>query len=196
VYYLLEEIPQAIAQTLEGISRVATIVGAMKVFGHPSTDKMAAADINEAVRNTLIIADSQIKHVADVELELGELPAVICNLGDINQAILNLVVNASHAMGERYVSTNERGVLTIRTCAQGDEVLLEVQDTGGGIPRDIAERVFEPFFTTKGVGVGTGQGLALTYSLIHDRHSGSITFVSEPGVGTTFTIRLPVSPPH
>jgi signal transduction histidine kinase len=124
-------------------------------------------------------------------VELGDLPLVWCNLGDVNQVVLNLVVNAAHAVGEAVTLGRERGTITLRTRCDGEDIVLQVQDTGIGIPPEIAERVFEQFFTTRGVGRGTGQGLSVAYSLVHDRHAGSIAFTSEPGVGTTFTVRLP-----
>jgi signal transduction histidine kinase len=192
--YLLEEVPGAIAETLDGVSRVATIVRAMKAFGHRGEDK-TMADLNEAVRSTLVVANSEIRYVADVVTELGDLPLVWCNPGDINQAVLNLVVNAAHAIGEAAEQGRGRGTITVRTRVDGDQVVLEVQDTGVGIAPEIADRVFDQFFTTKDVGVGTGQGLALTYTLIHHRHDGTIVFDSTPGAGTTFTISLPHSPP-
>jgi PAS domain S-box-containing protein len=189
--YLLDEIPSAIEQTRDGVSRVSTIVRAMKAFGHPSGDSKSLSDLNEAIRSTLVVAGSEIKYVADVVTELGDLPPVWCNLGDINQVVLNLVVNAAHAVGEAMRKGRGRGTITVRTRCEGDEVVVEVADTGTGIPPDIADRVFEQFFTTKEVGTGTGQGLALAYALVHDRHGGTIGFTSDPGGGTTFTIRLP-----
>jgi two-component system NtrC family sensor kinase len=133
----------------------------------------------------LIVANSEIKPVADVVLDLG----------DINQAVLNLVVNTAHAMSDATATGRGRGTLTVRTRSEQDAVIVEIEDTGNGIPAEIADRVFEQFFTTKPVGVGTGQGLALAYTLIHDRHAGTITFESTPGVGTTFTIRPPQQVP-
>ena len=195
VDYLLEEIPQALRDTLDGATRVATIVRAMKAFGHPGGEDKAYANLNDAIRNTLVVATSEIRHVAEVELDLDEgLPMVWCNLGDINQVVLNLVINAAHAMGEKQAAGGGSGTLTVRTRAEGDEILLQVQDTGAGIPAEIADRVFDQFFTTKQVGVGTGQGLALAYTLIHDHHGGTISFESTVGVGTTFTVRLPNPP--
>ncbi len=123
--------------------------------------------------------------------DLGEIPRVSCHIGDINQVLVNLVVNAAHAIGD-HASGSELGTITIRTRLDGDDVVLDVEDTGGGIPAVIADRVFEPFFTTKEVGRGTGQGLPLCYALVRDRHGGELTFTTEPGVGTTFTVRLPV----
>jgi signal transduction histidine kinase len=190
--FLTEEVPLAIDQTLQGVERIATIVRAMKAFGHPSGEQKAPADLNQAVRDTLIVANNAFKYVADVVTDLGELPPVWCHLGDINQVLLNLIVNASHAISEAVDTNGGRGTITVRTSRDGAEVTIEVADTGVGIPPEIAERIFEPFFTTKEVGEGTGQGLSLAYSLVHDRHGGSIGFRTESGRGTTFTVRLPV----
>jgi PAS domain S-box-containing protein len=190
--FLSTEVPHAIAQTLEGVERVAAIVRAMKAFGHPGNDDKSPTDLNGAVRNTLIVASNTVKHVADVAVELGDLPPVWCHAGDINQVLVNLVVNAAHAIADKVGTSSRRGMITIRTFVDGEDAVLQVADTGTGIPKDIAGRVFEPFFTTKEVGRGTGQGLALAYTLVTDRHAGSISFVSEDAVGTTFTVRLPV----
>src|SRR5207253_25947 len=184
--------PLAIDQTLQGVERIATIVRAMKAFGHPSGEQKAPADLNQAARDTLIVANNAFKYVADVVTDFGDLPPVWCHLGDINQVLLNLIVNASQAISEAVDRNGGRGTITVRTSCDGTEVVIEVADTGVGIPPEIAERIFEPFFTTKGVGVGTGQGLSLAYSLVRDRHNGSIGFRTEPGQGTTFTVRLPV----
>jgi PAS domain S-box-containing protein len=188
--FVLEEVPTAVSQTLEGISRVANIVRAMKAFGHPGTDEKAPADLNEAIGHTLVVANNEIKYVADVEKDLGDLPMVVCHLGDFNQVVLNLVVNAAHAIGS---ADNGRGTIRVSTRAEGSYAVIEVTDTGTGIPAEIANKVFDPFFTTKEVGTGTGQGLALVRTLVADRHGGTIDFTSEAGVGTTFTVRLPLS---
>ena len=124
--------------------------------------------------------------------ELGDLPPVWCHLGDINQVVLNLIVNGAQAIGEAVGDGGKRDVLTVRTSWCDDDVVIEVEDTGVGVAPEIADRLFEPFFTTKEVGKGTGQGLSLAYSLIHDRHGGSLTFRSQPGGGTTFVVRIPV----
>jgi PAS domain S-box-containing protein len=186
--FLLEEVPMAIRQSLEGISRVATIVRAMKAFGHPGSEEMTRADLNEAINNTLIVANNEIKFVADVETDLADIPLVRCHLGDVNQVILNLVVNAAHAIA----SAGPRGMIRISTRTVDGYVIIEVADTGTGVPPDIADKLFDPFFTTKEVGTGTGQGLALVRSLVVDRHGGTIDFTTEWGVGTVFTVRLPL----
>jgi PAS domain S-box-containing protein len=196
IEFLMEELPTALAQTRDGVDRVATIVRAMKASAHPGTEGKVHADLNEAVRSTLILANGQIKYVADVDLQLGDLPPVCCHLGDINQVVLNLVLNAAQAIDESMQAGGPRGRITVTTRHVGEDVLVEVQDTGAGIAPEIAERVFEQFFTTKDVGVGTGQGLSLAYALVHDRHHGSLSFSSEVGVGTTFAVRLPIDQPR
>lgn len=188
VDFVVEEIPGALAQTLEGITRVATIVRAMKAFGYSGTEDKAPADLNEAIANTLVVSNSEVRDVADVDTHFGELPAVWCHVGDINQVVLNLVVNAAHAIT---ASARGRGTIQVTTRVDGDDVVIEVTDSGDGIPAEIAGKVFEAFFTTKAVGTGTGQGLALCRSLVADRHRGTIDFTTSPGVGSTFSVRLP-----
>jgi len=192
--YLLEEIPKAIAQSLDGVTRVATLVSAMKDFAHPDRRESAAADINAALRSTLTVARNELKYVADVETELAELPLVICNIGEINQVLLNLLINAAHAIADGKKETDQKGIIRIRTSLEDDAVLISISDSGCGIPKSIRERIFDPFFTTKEVGRGTGQGLAIARSVVV-RHGGTINFTSEPGKGTTFCVRLPLSGP-
>jgi signal transduction histidine kinase len=190
--YLLEEIPRALTQTLEGVTRVATIVRAMKEFAHPESKEMAAADLNRALLSTLTVARNELKYVADVETEFGDLPLVVCNIGDLNQVFLNLLVNAAHAIAESVKGTGQKGKIRIRTVSEGSTVLVTISDTGCGIPEANRTKVFDPFFTTKEVGRGTGQGLAIARSVVVERHKGTLTFESEVGKGTTFYIRLPV----
>jgi len=193
VDYLLAEIPRAVTQTLEGIDRVATIVRAMKEFAHPdSSGGKVLADVNQLIGSTLTVARNEIKYVADVETELGELPPVACLPGDLNQVFLNLIVNAAHAIGDVVKESGGRGRIAIRTRRDGDEVVISVADTGGGVPERIRNRIFDPFFTTKEVGRGTGQGLSIARSVVVDKHGGSLTFETEIGQGTTFLIRLPI----
>jgi PAS domain S-box-containing protein len=187
--FLLEEVPQAITQTLDGINRVAGIVRAMKAFGHPGTEQKTQANLNEAIANTIIVANNEIKYVADVETHLADLPLVHCHLGDINQIVLNLVVNAAHAIT---AANRGRGTIHVTTRLENSHAIIEVADTGTGVPPEIADKLFDPFFTTKEVGTGTGQGLALVRTLVVDRHNGTIDFTTEYGTGTTFTVRLPV----
>jgi PAS domain S-box-containing protein len=188
--YYEEEIPRAVAEAREGAQRIASIVRAMKAFGHPDAAEQQATDLNAAVRNTVVVARNEYKYVADVELDLGELPAVVCHGGDVNQALLNLIVNAAHAISDVVGESGGRGRISVSTELDGDTVVVRVADTGTGVPEDIRHRVFEPFFTTKEVGRGTGQGLALVRA-VADRHHGQVALETSPA-GTTFTLRLPV----
>jgi PAS domain S-box-containing protein len=190
--YLLEEIPKALTQTLDGVTRVATIVRAMKDFAHPESKEKAATDLNRALLSTLTVARNELKYIADVETDFGDLPPVVCNISDLNQVFLNLLLNAAHAIGEVVKGTGEKGKIRVRTVAEGKTVLISIADTGCGIPEGIRTKVFDPFFTTKEVGRGTGQGLAIARSVVVERHKGSLTFDSEVGKGTTFYVRLPV----
>jgi signal transduction histidine kinase len=192
VSFLTEEVPQAAHETLDGVERVASIVKAMKAVGRPSQVEQSPADLNAAIESTVVVSRSEYKQVADVVLELGDLPPVICHIGELNQVFINLIVNAAHAIGDKVAGTAQRGRIGIRTWADDDHVVVEIGDDGGGIPDEIRHRIFEPFFTTKEVGKGTGQGLSLSRSLVIDRHGGSISVDSRPGEGTTFAIRLPV----
>jgi PAS domain S-box-containing protein len=192
VEYLGERGPTAFARTLDGVARVATIVRAMKEFAHPSSGEMSPLDVNTALENTLIVAANELKYVADVVLELGELPPVLCYASDVNQVFLNLVVNAAHAMAD-VIGEAERGTLTVRSRQEGDLAVVEIEDTGGGIPEDVQGRIFDPFFTTKEVGRGTGQGLAIARTIVVERHEGSLAFRTEPGRGTTFVVQLPIA---
>lgn len=191
IEYLVEEIPRALAQTLEGVDRVATIVRAMKEFAHPGEKEKVPADLNHGLRNTLVVARNELKYVAEVETEFGDLPPVVCRPGDLNQVFLNLLVNAAHAIAKVVDGTAQKGLIRVRTCRDGDQVLVTISDTGCGIPEEIRAHIFEPFFTTKEVGRGTGQGLSLARAIV-EQHGGSLTFESEVGKGTTFYIRLPV----
>ena len=191
--YMREKVPAAFERCVDGLARVAAIVRSLKEFSHPSQKEMAPVDLNRAIESTLMVASSEYKYVADVVTELGELPFVTCHLGDINQVVLNLVVNAAHAIGEIVKGTDQKGRITVRTWRDGDVAVITIADTGNGIPAQIRDRVFEPFFTTKEVGRGTGQGLALAWSIVHDKHGGELAFETAVGEGTTFVIRLPIA---
>ncbi len=191
--YLEEEIPKALAQSLEGVGRVASIVRALKEFAHPDSKEKAPADLNQALQSTLTVARNELKYVADVETDFGDLPAVTCQVGDVNQVFLNLLVNAAHAIADRVGDSGERGRIWVRTTAEGDWVMIAIGDTGCGIPDDIRSKVYDPFFTTKEVGRGTGQGLALARAVIVEQHGGALSFDSKVGEGTVFYVRLPVT---
>ena len=190
--YLCREIPRALEQSLDGVERIATIVRAMKSFAHPGSDEKKPADLNQALSDAIIVATNELKYVADVVQDFGELPAVWCNLGDINQVFLNLLVNAAHAIGDVVSKNGSRGEIRIRTRCEGGEVVVSISDTGCGIPAAVQSRVFEPFFTTKEVGRGTGQGLAIARNIVVERHGGRITFEPNLPQGTKFLVSLPV----
>jgi signal transduction histidine kinase/HAMP domain-containing protein len=190
--YVLENVPLALESSMEGLGRIATIVRSMKEFAHPDQAEKNLADLNQAIRSTLVIARNEYKYVAELETHFGELPLVHCHLGEINQVILNLLVNASHAIADVVKDSGNLGKLTVRTRLDGAEVEISIGDTGTGIPETARSRIFDPFFTTKDVGRGTGQGLAIARSVIVKKHGGTLWFESECGRGTTFFIRLPV----
>lgn len=194
--YLRERIPKALSRASEGLQRVSTIVGAMREFSHPPTTEMAPANLNAAIENTLIVAANEYRHLAVLKTDLNDLPPVQCNIGDINQVLLNLIVNAAHAMADaRGVAgaSDAMGTLQVSTRSDGDDVLVAISDTGCGIPDDVRSRIFDPFFTTKEVGRGTGQGLAISRTIVNEKHGGSLTFESVLGEGTTFELRLPLA---
>ena len=191
--YLKEEIPRALNQSLEGVDRVAKIVRAMKEFSHPAREK-TATDLNRAIQSTITVASNEWKYVAEVEMDLdANLPAVHCSPAEFNQVVLNMVVNAAHAIGD-VVGDGARGKgkIRVKTRPDGEWAVIEISDSGAGMPPHVQQRIFEPFFTTKEVGKGTGQGLAIAHNVIVDKHAGTIKVASSPGKGTTFTIRLPI----
>ena len=194
--FLHENMPTAVGRALEGLERIAAIVRSMKEFSHPNQDAPSSADINVAILSTLTIARNEYKYVADVRTVLGEVPPVVCYVGELNQALLNIIVNAAHAIGEEVAGTERKGLITVTTAIEDEHALISIADTGAGIPHAIQDKIFDPFFTTKEVGKGTGQGLAIARAVIVDRHGGTLTFDSEPGKGTTFLIRLPIDAPR
>jgi two-component system, NtrC family, sensor kinase len=191
INYLLEELPKAFTRTSEGVARVVEIVTAMKDLGRSDQRAMVLADLNRGLNSTVIVARSEYKHVADLELDLGEVPLIPCHAGELNQVFLNLIVNAAHAVGARHADGG-RGKIRIATRVDRDHVVIDVQDDGCGIPEEKQARIFEPFFTTKPVGQGTGQGLAIARAIVVDKHKGTMTFESKAGEGTTFRVRIPL----
>lgn len=195
VDYLTGEIPKAIEQSLMGAERVSVIVRAMKEFSHPGTGEKVPADLNHAIQSTVEVARNEWKYVAELELDLDPaLPPVECLQGEFNQVILNLIINAAHAIADvSKAGDGGKGKITIHTRAlEGDWVEIRVQDTGAGIPEAVQAHIFDPFFTTKGVGKGTGQGLTIARSVVVDKHGGKLTFETGSGQGTVFIIQLPV----
>jgi signal transduction histidine kinase len=192
--YLQDEIPRALRQSGEGVERVATIVKAMKEFSHPGSAEMKAIDLNHAIESTLTVSRNEWKYVADAVAEFDpQLPAVCCLAGEFNQVILNLVVNAAHAIADVKMRGTTKGRITVSTHRDGDWVEIRVHDTGTGIPESVRSHIFTPFFTTKEVGRGTGQGLAIAHTVVVQKHGGRLEFETEEGKGTTFIIRLPIN---
>jgi len=196
VDFLVAEIPKAIQQTLGGVDRVARIVRAMKEFSHPGTGEKTLVDLNQAVETTLTVARNEWKYVATVKTDFDpNLPLIPCLPGELNQVMLNLVVNAAHAIAEVVKDDGQaRGLITATTRQCGDWVEIRIRDTGPGIPEKIRHKIYDPFFTTKPVGKGTGQGLAIAHTVIVEQHGGTLHFETELGAGTVFIVRLPLKP--
>ena len=188
VGYVLEDIPPLISESLEGAERVKRIVLDLKDFARSDENRLKETDLNQCVQSTVNIVFNEIKYVADLHLQLGNIPPIVCNPQQINQMITNMLMNAAQAIGDGY------GHISVSTSIKGSHILLTVADTGCGIPDKILKRVFDPFFTTKEVGKGIGLGLSISYDIIK-KHGGEITIESELGVGTTFIIRFPISGP-
>ena len=189
--YLLEEIPVSIKQTLEGVERVSRIVQAIKEFSHPDGGEKAPLDINRAIETTATVTRNQWKYVAELKFDFDdELPEVPCLVGEFNQVILNLIVNAADAIEDK--GGEETGTITVSTGRSGDWAEIRVTDTGTGMPPEVRKKIFDPFFTTKEPGRGSGQGLSICHTIIHKKHDGWLEVESVEGEGTTFIIRLPL----
>ena len=190
--FLNEEVPKSIDQALEGVDRVAKIVRAMKDFSHPGSETKTSADLNKLIENTITVARNEWKYVAELVTDFdASLPLVPCLAGEFNQVILNLIVNAAHAIEARINGdATQKGRITISTRALKDAE-IRVSDNGTGIPEAAQAKVFDPFFTTKPVGKGTGQGLAIAHTVIVKTHGGQLSFETKIGEGTTFVVQLP-----
>ena len=191
--YVSEEVPKALKQSLEGSERVGRIVRAMKEFSHPGTVEKKPIDLNHAIESTITVARNEWKYVAEVVTDLDPtLPPVPCLPGEFNQVILNLLINAAHAIEAAIEPESGRtGRITVSTRLVREEVEVRITDTGTGIPETAQKKIFDPFFTTKEVGKGTGQGLAIAHDVIVNKHGGRLTFETMVGTGTTFIIQLP-----
>ena len=193
--YLEEEIPVAIRHTLKGVGRIAKIVQAMKIFAHPGGEEKEPADINKEIEKTITISRNEWKYVAELETDFDEsLSLVPCFQAELNQVILNLIVNAAHAIAEANKDNpSQMGTIRISTRREDNWAKIYISDTGSGIPQEIRHKIFDLFFTTKDPGKGTGQGLAISHSVIVEKHKGTITLESKEGKGTTFIISLPLT---
>lgn len=182
--FILEDLDNLVKESLDGAVRVRDIVKGLKSFARLDEAEMKEADINEGIESTLKIVWNEIKYKCDVVKKLNPLPAIVCYPGQLNQVFMNLIVNAAQAI-------EKSGTITIESFVEADHIVLKFSDTGSGIKPENLEKLFNPFFTTKPVGKGTGLGLSVSYGII-EKHKGDISVESQLGVGTTFTIKLPV----
>ncbi len=187
--FILQDLPNLLQESREGIARVSKIVQDLKDFSHVD-DKpdWQFADLNKGIDSALNIVNNELKYKADVVTRYGELPMVQCLAPQLNQVVMNLLVNAAHAIGA------QRGTITVCSGVDADRVWFEVADTGSGIEADVLQHIFEPFYTTKPVGKGTGLGLSISYGIIQ-KHHGVIAVTTEIGKGTTFRVSLPIRQP-
>jgi signal transduction histidine kinase len=192
--YLEDEIPVAIQHTLKGVGRIAKIVQAMKIFAHPGGEEKEPADINKEIEKTITISRNEWKYVAELITDFDEsLSFVPCFQAELNQVILNLIVNAAHAIAEtNKANPTQMGTIRISTRREDNWAKISISDTGCGIPKEIQHKIFDLFFTTKEPGKGTGQGLAISHSVVVEKHKGTITLESREGKGTTFIVSLPL----
>ncbi|MFN3532371.1 MAG: response regulator [Candidatus Brocadia sp.] len=191
--YLSEEVPRAIHDSLDGLERIAKIVGAMKEFSSPGVQKKDI-DISKAIDNTIAFSRNEWKNIAEIETQYDPgMPLVSCFPSDFKLVILNIIVNAAQAVADAMKAKNEgKGKISISTHRNDEWAEIRISDTGTGIPDEIRNKIYDPFFTTKDVGKGTGMGLAISHSIVVEKHGGTITFDTEAGKGTTFIIRLPI----
>jgi len=195
--YLAEEIPRALDQSREGVTRISSIVLAMKEFSRPGCNEKQAVDVNALLDTTITVAGGQWRDITDIDRRFDpDQPTVWGLPTELGQVMLNILINAAQAIEDKIAAepNAERGKITIVTAQVGEQVEIAITDNGGGMSEENAAKVFEPFFTTKEVGRGTGQGLALCYDIVVHKHGGSIDFVSKLGEGTTFIVRLNDNP--
>ncbi|KZM44192.1 histidine kinase [Marinomonas sp. SBI22] len=183
--FIEQDLPSLIKDTKEGTSRVKEIVQGLKDFSHADQESSHSySDLNDCINSTLKVANNELKYHCDIQTNLEELPKTYCAPGQIKQVILNLLINAGHAI-------KEKGTIEINSQFSNGQITVSIKDDGCGIPEDKIDKLFDPFYTTKPLGKGTGLGLAISYGIIQD-HKGKIDIESKQGVGSTFTISLPV----
>ncbi|MBI9045567.1 MAG: PAS domain S-box protein [Anaerolineaceae bacterium] len=194
--YLIEEIPLAIQGSLSGLERISRIVRSMKQFSHPGGGEKTLADLNKAIENTINVTRNEWKYTAEMVTNFDQnLPLIPCLLGEFNQVILNLIINASQTIQEKITEgIDQKGKIIIGTHQLDDLVEIRITDTGAGIPEKYQDKIFDPFFTSKDVGKGTGQGLTISFDVIVNKLGGKLFFETEVGTGTTFIIQLPIQP--
>lgn len=189
--FLAEEVPAALSQSMMGVDTISAIVRSMRSLVHAGTREKVSTDVNDAIETAVLMSRGSWRHCLDLKTELGEnLPKIMCYEGELGQVLINLIINATHAIEE----TSERGTIEIRSFIYKKSVGIQIQDSGTGIPVEIQHRIFDPFFSSKDIGKGTGQGLAFAHSSIVERSSGALFFETAEGEGTTFHIYLPIEP--
>lgn len=181
---ITDDIPKLLEESQEGIDRIKEIVGNLKGFSRVDKGETVLTGINSIISKTLDIIRNELKYVATVVTDYGDIPPIKCLPNQLSQVFMNLLINAAHAI-------EDHGEITIRTWLDAKNIYISISDTGCGIPDDFKNRIFEPFFTTKEVGKGTGLGLSISSDIIR-KHSGEMTVESTIGTGTTFKIRLPI----
>jgi two-component system NtrC family sensor kinase len=190
--FIEQEVPLALNQCSEGLTHISRIVQAMKNFSHPGESDKAPSNINQLIDNVIVIATSEWKYVAEIQRDYEpELEIISCESSSSNQVFLNLIVNAAHAIDEKFGETQVQGLIRITTKNSDDGTEILIQDNGIGMSADVKQKIYNPFFTTKEVGKGSGQGLAISYSTIVENHGGSIDVESTIGEVSVFIIRLP-----
>jgi PAS domain S-box-containing protein len=193
---LRETLPAALERSREGVEQITEIVRAIKSIATPDGERLVPADLKSLIESSVMVAASEWRHVADLELRLSpDLPPVPCLSRELSQVLLDLVSNAAHAVADAVGTSGIKGKISIGADHDASHVVLRVSDTGTGIPEHARGKVFHPFFTTKEAGKGSGQSLSMAYDCIVERHHGSIDFETQLGVGTTFVIRLPLNTP-
>ncbi len=189
---LISEVPEAILESEQGVSRIKDIVRSLRDFAHPGVNDLSQADLNRIIESSVTVARNEWKYVADLKLDLRpSLPSLRCHPGELGQLVVILVVNAAHAIRERDPE-GKSGVIEVKTEYEGDFLELTISDNGSGIPTEIQHRIFDQFFTTKEIGVGTGLGLSIAQNIVQ-RHHGTLKFETKLGIGTKFIIRLPLN---
>ncbi len=186
--FILEDIDNLISETQSGTVRIKNIINNLRSFAHFDTAVKEEVNINKEIETTLKIAQNELKYKCKIRKNFGEIPYVTCNPGELNQVFLNLFVNAAQAI-------KGKGDITIETEPKKKNIIIRITDTGIGIPKENLDKIFDPFFTTKEVGKGTGLGLSVSHGII-EKHNGTIRVSSKQGVGTTFTISLPIKNEH
>lgn len=189
--FIIADFPELVADTDEGLKRISRIVHGMRSFSRIAPGQVFEnLDLNKCIENTLLIAHSEIKYHAEVVTAFAGLPAIEAIGGEIHQVLLNLIVNALHAITEKNPAS--LGTIKITTCQEGEMVACHIEDSGTGIPADNLGSIFNPFFTTKPLGQGTGLGLSICHDIVVNRHHGAIDVASTPGEGAKFTFKLPI----